>query len=79
MRLASSNLAFIRDIVFHNNLRTGSKNLTIGTGTQGYTQTYLDKTPCKIRAMKLLRSLAGYTLYDHKTNDSIRHELQTAY
>ena len=26
--------------------------------------------------MKLLRPLAGYTLYDHKTNDYIRHELQ---
>jgi hypothetical protein len=27
--------------------------------------------------MKLLRPLAGYALYDHKTNDSIRCELQT--
>jgi hypothetical protein len=27
--------------------------------------------------MKLLRPLAGYTLYDHKTNDSISSELQT--
>jgi len=27
--------------------------------------------------MKLLRPLAGYTLYDHKTNDSVRRELQT--
>src|SRR5215469_4613219 len=26
--------------------------------------------------MKLLRPLAGYTLYDHKTNDFIRRELQ---
>jgi len=26
--------------------------------------------------MKLLRPLAGYTLYDHKTNDSIRRELR---
>jgi hypothetical protein len=42
--------AFIRVTVFHNNLRTGSKNSTSGTGTQGYTRTYLDKTPCKIRA-----------------------------
>jgi hypothetical protein len=25
----------------------------------------------------LLRPLAGYALYDHKTNDSIRRELQT--
>jgi hypothetical protein len=27
--------------------------------------------------MKLLRPLAGYTLYDLKTNDPIRRELQT--
>ena len=26
--------------------------------------------------MKLLRPLAGYTLYDHKTNDYIRRELR---
>jgi len=26
--------------------------------------------------MKLLRPLAGYTLYDHKTNDCIRREIQ---
>jgi hypothetical protein len=27
--------------------------------------------------MKLLRPLAGYTLYDHKTKDYVRRELQT--
>jgi hypothetical protein len=27
--------------------------------------------------MKLLRPLAGYTLLDHKTNNSVRRELQT--
>jgi hypothetical protein len=27
--------------------------------------------------MKLLRPLTRYALYDHKTNDSIRRELQT--
>jgi hypothetical protein len=27
--------------------------------------------------MKLLRPVAGYALYDHETNDSIRRELQT--
>ena len=27
--------------------------------------------------MKLLRPLAGHTFNDHKTNDSIRHDLQT--
>ena len=26
--------------------------------------------------MKLLRPLAGYTFYDHKTNDYIRRELR---
>ena len=26
--------------------------------------------------MKLLRPLAGYSLYDHKTNDYVRRELQ---
>ena len=26
--------------------------------------------------MKLLRPLAGYTIYDHKTNDYIRRELR---
>ena len=26
--------------------------------------------------MKLLRPLAGYTIYDHKTNDYIRREIQ---
>jgi hypothetical protein len=31
----------------------------------------------EITGMKLLRPLAGYTLYDHKTNDSILRELQT--
>jgi hypothetical protein len=29
--------------------------------------------------MKLLRSLAGYTLYYHKTNDSIRRELKITF
>jgi len=27
--------------------------------------------------MRLLIPLAGYTLYDHKTNDSVGRELQT--
>jgi len=30
----------------------------------------------RIEKMKLLRLLAGYTLYDHKTNDYIRRELR---
>jgi len=28
--------------------------------------------------MKLLRPVAGYTLYDHKKNDCIRHEIRIA-
>ena len=38
----------------------------------------LDSQRRRIEAaeMKLLRPLAGYTLYDHKTNDYIRRELQ---
>jgi len=28
--------------------------------------------------MKVLRPLAGYSFYDHKTNDSVRCKLQTA-
>jgi len=38
----------------------------------------LDSKRRRIEAaeMKLLRPLAGYTLYDHKTNDYIRRELR---
>jgi hypothetical protein len=38
--------------------------------------TALQRRRIKPAEMKLLRPLAGYTLYDHKTNDSIRRELQ---
>jgi hypothetical protein len=31
----------------------------------------------KAAELKLLRTLAGYNLYDHKTNDSVRRKLQT--
>ena len=31
---------------------------------------------CTLRHLKLLRPLAGQTLYDHKTNDYISRELQ---
>ena len=46
----------------------GSKNLTL-TDSQ--------RRRIEAAEMKLLRSLAGYTLYDHKTNDSISRELHT--
>jgi len=41
------------------------------------TLTALQRRRTEAAEMKLLRPLAGYTLYDHKTNDSIRRELQT--
>jgi hypothetical protein len=39
--------------------------------------TALQRRRTKAAEIKLLRLLAGYTLYDHKTNDSVRRELQT--
>jgi len=36
----------------------------------------LTKTKTEAAEMKLLRPLAGYTFYDHKTNDYIRRELR---
>jgi len=39
--------------------------------------TALERRRIEAAEMKLLRPLAGYTLYDHKTNDSVRRELQT--
>ena len=38
--------------------------------------TALQRRRIEAAEMKLLRPLAGYTLYDHKTNDYIRRELQ---
>ena len=38
--------------------------------------TNLQKRRIEAAEMKLLRPLAGYTLYDHKTNDYIRRELR---
>jgi len=37
--------------------------------------TDLQRRRIEAAEMKLLRPLAGYTLYDHKTNDYIRREL----
>jgi len=38
--------------------------------------TALQRRKIKAAEMKLLRYLAGYNLYDHKTNDYIRRELR---
>jgi len=46
-------------------------------GSENWTLTALQRRGIETAEMKLLRPLAGYTLYDHKTNDSIRRELQT--
>ena len=46
-------------------------------GSEKWTLTALQRRRIEGTEMKLLRPLAGYTLYDHKTNDSIRRELQT--
>jgi len=46
-------------------------------GSEKWTLTVLQRRRIEVAEMKLLRPLAGYTLYDHKTKDCIRHELQT--
>jgi hypothetical protein len=45
-------------------------------GSENWTLTALQRRRIEAAEMKLLRPLAGYTLYDHKTNDSVRRELQ---
>ena len=45
-------------------------------GLENWTQTALQRRRIEAADMKLLRPLAGYTLYDHKTNDHIRRELR---
>jgi len=44
-------------------------------GSQNWTITASQRRRIEAAEMKLLRPLAGYTLYDHETNDYIRHEL----
>jgi hypothetical protein len=51
--------------------------LTFLYGSEYLTLTALQKLRIEAAEMKLLRPLAGYTLCDHKTNDSVRHELQS--
>jgi len=46
-------------------------------GSENWTLTALQRRRIEAAEMKLLRLLADYTLRDHKTNDSIRRELQT--
>ena len=45
-------------------------------GSENWTLTASQRRGIEAAEMKLLRPLAGYTLYDHKTNDYIRRELQ---
>jgi len=45
-------------------------------GSENWTLTALQRRRIEAAEMKLLRPLAGYTLYDHITNDYIRCELR---
>ena len=45
-------------------------------GSENWTLTALQRRRIEAAEMKLLRPLAGYNLYDHKTNDYIRCELR---
>jgi len=45
-------------------------------GSENWTLTASQRRRIEAAELKLLRPLAGYTFYDHKTNDSIRRELQ---
>jgi len=45
-------------------------------GSENWALTALQRQINEVAEMKLLRPLAGYTLYDHKTNDYIRRELR---
>jgi hypothetical protein len=46
-------------------------------GSEIWSLTTLQRRRIETTGMQLLRPLAGYTLYDYKTNDSVRRELQT--
>jgi hypothetical protein len=45
-------------------------------GSENWTLTASQRRGIEAAEMKLFIPLAGYTLYDHKTNNSIRRELQ---
>ena len=49
---------------------------TVLYGSENWTLTALQRRRIEAAEMKLLRPLAGYILYDHKTNDYIRPGLQ---
>ena len=49
---------------------------TFINGSENWTPTASQRRRIDAAEMKLLRPLAGYTLYDHKTNDYIRRELR---
>ena len=74
----------IKRTFFFRNLRTETilkiyNTLVLPTflyGSENWTLTALQRRRIEAAEMKLLRPLAGYTLYDHKTNDYIRRELQ---
>jgi hypothetical protein len=46
-------------------------------GSENWTLTASQRQRIEAAEMKLLRPLAGYALYEHKTNDPVRRELQT--
>jgi hypothetical protein len=45
-------------------------------GSENWTLKASQRRRIEVAEMKLLIPLAGYTLYDHKTNNSIRQELR---
>ena len=45
-------------------------------GSENWTLTALQRRRIEAAGMKLLKPLAGYKPYDHKTNDYIRRELR---
>jgi hypothetical protein len=51
--------------------------LTFLYGSENWTLTALQRRRIEVAKMNLFIPLAGYNLYDHKTNDSVRRELQT--
>jgi len=50
--------------------------LTLLYGSENWTLTALQRRGIEAAEIKLLRPLAGYSLYDHKTNDYIRRKLR---
>jgi hypothetical protein len=62
----------------NNNNNNNKCTLVLSTflyGSENWTLTASQGRRTEAAEMKLLRPLAGYTLYDHKTNESMRREL----